>query len=68
MVNQYKNSPFLQLQINGNKAGFDLVLTQPFLLLLCKSHCPYANLFFGYNFLKKRKKVCIKTRSTSAVH
>ena len=49
-----------------NEAGIDLVLIQPFLLygVIILFSCEL--LFFNYNFHKKRKEVCIKTRSTSA--
>ena len=57
--------------INGNKAGFDLVLMQRTLpAFLCKSCCSYTNylVFFKHNFHKKTKEVCPKPRSTSASH
>ena len=50
----------------GNEAGVHLVLIQPFLLYNV-NHVVLmlASIFLAY-FYKKRKEVCIKTRSTSA--
>ena len=50
----------------GNKAGVDLVLIQP--VLLCYLNNILFMLSFKHNFHKKRKEVCIKTRSTTASH
>ena len=48
----------------GNQAGVDFLFIQCFLL-------SYVNLvvfILSSNFHKKTKEVCIKTRSTSALH
>ena len=49
-----------------NDTGVDLVLIQPFLLHYVNLVVLMLTSIFEYNFLKKRKKVCIKTRPTSA--
>ena len=49
----------------GNEAGVHLVLIHPFFFIML-SRCPYASQYFLAYFHKKRKEVCIKTRSTSA--
>ena len=49
-----------------NEAGVDLVLIQPFLLHYVNHVVLMLISIFEYNFHKKRKKVCIKTRPTSA--
>ena len=52
----------------GNEAGVDLVLIQPFLLCYVNNVVFMLTSIFKHNFHKKRKEVCIKTRSTSASH
>ena len=52
----------------GNEARVDLVLIQPFLLCYVNHFVLMLTSIFKYNFHKKRKEVCIKTRSTSASH
>ena len=49
-----------------NEAGVDLVLIKPFSLHYVNHVVLMLTSIFGYNFHKKRKKVCIKTRPTSA--
>ena len=49
-----------------NEAGVDLVLIQPFLLHYVNHFVLILTSIFEYSFHKKRKKVCIKTRPTSA--
>ena len=51
-----------------NEAGVDLVLIQPFLLCYVNHIFLMLTSIFKHNFHKKRKEVCIKTRSTSASH
>ena len=50
----------------ANEAGVDLVLIQPFLLYYVNHVVVMLTFFFEQNFHKKKKEVCIKTRSTSA--
>ena len=52
----------------GNKAGVDIVLIQPFLLYYVNYVFLIQTGIFKHNFHKKRKEVCIKTRSTSGSH
>ena len=49
----------------GNEAGVDLVLIQPFLLYYVNHIVVMLTSSFKQN-LRKRREVCIKTRSTSA--
>ena len=49
-----------------NEATVDLVLIHPFLLYYVNHVVLMLTCIFEYNFHKKRKKVCIKTRPTSA--
>ena len=52
----------------GNEAGVDIVLIQPFLLYYVNHVFLIETGIFKHNFHKKRKEVCIKTRSTSGSH
>ena len=54
--------------IGGNEAGVDIVLIQPFLLYYVNHVFLIETGIFKHNFHKKRKEVCIKTRSTSGSH
>ena len=54
--------------IGGNEAGVDIVLIQPFLLYYVNHVFLIQTGIFEHNFHKKRKEVCIKTRSTSGSH
>ena len=47
----------------GNKAVVDLVLIQTFLLCYVNHVVLMPNSILKHNFHKKRKEVCIKTRS-----
>ena len=51
----------------GNKTEVDIVLIQPFLLYYVNHVFLIQTGIFKQNFHKKRKEVCIKTRSTSAL-
>ena len=54
--------------MNGNEAGVDLVLIQPFLLSYVNLVVLSQLVFFKHNFHKKTKEVCIKRWSTPALH
>ena len=52
----------------GNEAGVDVVLIQSFLLYYVNHVFLIQTGIFEHNFHKKRKEVCIKTRSASGSH
>ena len=59
--------PIAHFTVKGaNEAGVDLVLIQPFLLYYVNHIVVMLTSSFKQNLRKKRKEVCIKTRSTSA--
>ena len=58
--------PTTQRSGGGNAVVADLVLIQPFLLSYVHHVVLMPNSILKHNFHKKRKEVCIKTRSTSA--
>ena len=53
---------------SNTSAAVDLVLIQPFLLCYVNHIFLMQTIIFKHNFLKKKKEVCIKARSTSASH